>query len=91
MANKNDWKSRLEEWGFTPKESPLFPFEIILQEDSENTSDEDDKLCLVVDMSRQGAICLRTGFGDSVELGGIETKEELQTIIKCVTGSFPNW
>lgn len=84
-------KIRLEEWGFTPKDSPLFPFEINLQADGASIPDKDDKLCLVVDMSRHGVICLRTGFGDSIELGGIETKEELETIIKCVTGSFPNW
>ena len=82
-------KERLIDWGFNQTGSPLFPFEKILS--AEDPGPEEDKLCWVVDMSRHGAICLRTGFGDSLEFGGIETKEELETIERCLTGSFPNW
>lgn len=89
MAIKKEWQERLKEWGFTQTDSPMFPFEKALSE--EDPGPEEDKLCFVVDMSRHGAICLRTGFGDSLEFGGIETKEELLTIERCLTGSFPNW
>jgi len=80
----------LLQWGFVKTDSALFPMEKVIQ--AEGIKDpRDDKLAFVVDMSRFGAICLRTGYGDSIELGGLSSKSELQIIEKCITASFPNW
>lgn len=83
-------KETIEDWGFVKTDCPITPYEKDLSAKSADL-EGDERIRWVIDMERGGTICLRTGFGDSVEFGGIQTKEDLLKVEEFITGSFPNW